>query len=238
MLIGDAAHVMSPVFGVGINYAIADAVELVNAAVDSLLRGDVPESALAEVQHLRERPTRIIQRMQAAVQERIVKRALDGKEFDLPPIAKLVLRTPLLRDIPARDRRVRCVAGAARGGVTGYSNSSQERRIFLNKINVTVLRVLDFVEDVVRDGLGTMAVAAVTTLSSSRASWICVGRSRGSAPPTQRSNATLKMAMPASAARLAAGVDDAARVQCVRDRRGERSELDQLAFPQAPDVPR
>lgn len=102
MLIGDAAHVMSPVFGVGINYAIADAVELVNAAVDSLLRGDVPESALAEVQHLRERPTRIIQRMQAAVQERIVKRALDGKEFDLPGIAKLILRTPGLRDIPAR----------------------------------------------------------------------------------------------------------------------------------------
>ena len=102
MLIGDAAHVMSPVFGVGINYAIADAVELVNAAVDSLLRGDVPDSALAEVQRLRERPTRIIQRMQAAVQERIVKRALDGKEFDLPGIAKLILRTPGLRDIPAR----------------------------------------------------------------------------------------------------------------------------------------
>ena len=102
ILIGDAAHVMSPVFGVGINYAIADAVELVNAAVDPLLRGEAPETALAEVQRLRERPTRIIQRMQAAVQERIVKRALDGKEFDLPGIAKLILRTPGLRDIPAR----------------------------------------------------------------------------------------------------------------------------------------
>ena len=102
MLIGDAAHVMSPVFGVGINYAIADAVELVNASTEALLHGDVPESALAEVQRRRERPTRIIQAMQAAVQERIVKRALDGKEFDLPTIAKLVLRTPLLRDVPAR----------------------------------------------------------------------------------------------------------------------------------------
>jgi 2-polyprenyl-6-methoxyphenol hydroxylase-like FAD-dependent oxidoreductase len=102
MLIGDAAHVMSPVFGVGINYAIADAVEMVNATVESLLRGAAPEAALAEVQRLRERPTRLIQRMQAAVQERIVKRALDGKEFDLPPVAKLVLRTPVLRDIPAR----------------------------------------------------------------------------------------------------------------------------------------
>ena len=112
LLIGDAAHVMSPVFGVGINYAIADAVELVNAATETLLRGDAPESALAEVQQLRERPTRIIQQMQAAVQERIVKRALDGKEFDLPPIAKVVLRTPLLRDIPARviDRVCRLFA--------------------------------------------------------------------------------------------------------------------------------
>jgi 2-polyprenyl-6-methoxyphenol hydroxylase-like FAD-dependent oxidoreductase len=57
ILIGDAAHVMSPVFGVGINYAIADAVELVNTAVDSLLRGEVAETALAEVQRLRELPT-------------------------------------------------------------------------------------------------------------------------------------------------------------------------------------
>jgi 2-polyprenyl-6-methoxyphenol hydroxylase-like FAD-dependent oxidoreductase len=102
LLIGDAAHVMSPVFGVGINYAIADAVELVNAAADALLGGAAPEEALAEVQRRRERPTRIIQRMQAAVQERIVKRALDGKDFDLPLIAKLILATPLLRDIPAR----------------------------------------------------------------------------------------------------------------------------------------
>ena len=102
LLIGDAAHVMSPVFGVGINYAIADAVELVNVAADDLLRGAVPESALAEVQRRRERPTRIIQRMQGVAQEQIVRRALAGREFDLPWIAKLVLRVPLLRDIPAR----------------------------------------------------------------------------------------------------------------------------------------
>jgi 2-polyprenyl-6-methoxyphenol hydroxylase-like FAD-dependent oxidoreductase len=102
LLIGDAAHVMSPVFGVGINYAIADAVELVNAATDALLRGAVSEATLAEVQRLRERPTRIIQQMQAAVQERVVKRALDGKDFDLPLIAKLILCTPVLRDVPAR----------------------------------------------------------------------------------------------------------------------------------------
>ena len=102
IFIGDAAHVMSPVFGVGINYAIADAVELVNAAADELLRGDVTETTLAEVQRRRERPTRMIQRMQAAVQERVVQRALAGREFDLPLIAKMLLRVPGLRDIPAR----------------------------------------------------------------------------------------------------------------------------------------
>ncbi len=102
MLIGDAAHVMSPVFGVGINYAIADAVELVNVATDDLLRGQVPESTLFEIQRRRERPTRIIQRMQGVVQEQIVRRALAGVEFDLPWIAKLVLRIPVLRDVPAR----------------------------------------------------------------------------------------------------------------------------------------
>ncbi|HEY6598912.1 MAG TPA: FAD-dependent oxidoreductase [Pseudomonadales bacterium] len=102
LLIGDAAHVMSPVFGVGINYAIADAVELVNVAADDLLRGVVSGAALAEVQRRRERPTRIIQRMQAVVQDRVVRRALAGREFDLPWIAKLVLRIPRLRDVPAR----------------------------------------------------------------------------------------------------------------------------------------
>jgi 2-polyprenyl-6-methoxyphenol hydroxylase-like FAD-dependent oxidoreductase len=102
LFIGDAAHVMSPVFGVGINYAIADAVELVNVATDDLLRGVVPESAFAQVQRRRERPTRIIQQMQNAVQDRIVRRALTGHAFDLPPIARLVLRIPRLRDVPAR----------------------------------------------------------------------------------------------------------------------------------------
>ncbi len=102
ILIGDAAHVMSPVFGVGINCAIADAVELVNVVTDDLLRGAVPEAALAEVQRRRERPTRIIQRMQGVVQHQIVRRALAGVEFDLPWIAKVALRIPVLRDVPAR----------------------------------------------------------------------------------------------------------------------------------------
>jgi 2-polyprenyl-6-methoxyphenol hydroxylase-like FAD-dependent oxidoreductase len=102
IFIGDAAHVMSPVFGVGINYAIADAVELVNRATDGLLAGDASESALAEVRRLRERPTRMIQRMQNVAQRRIVELALSGRTFDLPLIAKIALRVPRLRDVPAR----------------------------------------------------------------------------------------------------------------------------------------
>lgn len=102
LFIGDAAHVMSPVFGVGINYAIADAVEFVNVLSEHLLQGRAPDAALAEVQTRRERPTRIIQRMQGVAQQNIVRRALAGREFDLPLIARVLLRIPGLRDVPAR----------------------------------------------------------------------------------------------------------------------------------------
>ncbi len=102
LFIGDAAHVMSPVFGVGINYAIADAVEAANVLGEYLCVGEAPDEALAQVQARRERPTAIIQRFQGVVQQQIVRRALAEKDFDLPLIARLVLRVPHLRDIPAR----------------------------------------------------------------------------------------------------------------------------------------
>jgi 2-polyprenyl-6-methoxyphenol hydroxylase-like FAD-dependent oxidoreductase len=102
LFIGDAAHVMSPVFGVGINYAIADAVETANVLAEFLREGQAPESALALVQARRERPTAIIQRFQGVVQQQIVRRALAQRHFDLPWIAKLVLSVPGLRDMPAR----------------------------------------------------------------------------------------------------------------------------------------
>jgi 2-polyprenyl-6-methoxyphenol hydroxylase-like FAD-dependent oxidoreductase len=102
LFIGDAAHVMSPVFGVGINYAIADAVELVNVLGDDLSHGRAPDAALAAFQARRERPTRIIQRMQGLAQRHVVRRALAEREFDLPLIAKILLRVPGLRDVPAR----------------------------------------------------------------------------------------------------------------------------------------
>lgn len=62
--IGDAAHAMSPMFGVGVNYAIQDAVALANAIHDDLARGDAPEEVLEAVQRRRERPARTMQRLQ------------------------------------------------------------------------------------------------------------------------------------------------------------------------------
>jgi 2-polyprenyl-6-methoxyphenol hydroxylase-like FAD-dependent oxidoreductase len=64
LLIGDAAHVMSPVYGVGINYAIQDAVVATNILAPRLLRHDVRSRDLAAVQRRRELPTRIMQWMQ------------------------------------------------------------------------------------------------------------------------------------------------------------------------------
>jgi 2-polyprenyl-6-methoxyphenol hydroxylase-like FAD-dependent oxidoreductase len=104
LLIGDAAHAMSPVGGVGINYAIGDAVETANVLSEKLREGrPIEESDLAEVQRRREPVVRSIQRVQAVVQERIVGRSLRSDEpFVLPLPLRLILATPYLREIPAR----------------------------------------------------------------------------------------------------------------------------------------
>ena len=101
-MIGDSAHVMSPVGGVGINYAINDAVEAANVLTGPLLDNRVSLKHLAEVQRRRIGPTRSIQRVQGVMQQNIVARALKNQEFDLPLIAKILLKLPGLRDIPAR----------------------------------------------------------------------------------------------------------------------------------------
>ena len=103
LLIGDAAHVMSPVGGVGINYAIADAVEAGNVLVGPLRKGRVMERDLVEVQRRREWPTRVIQSFQSIIQQRIVGQALDSAQpFHLPLPLRLMLQVPVLRDLPAR----------------------------------------------------------------------------------------------------------------------------------------
>jgi 2-polyprenyl-6-methoxyphenol hydroxylase-like FAD-dependent oxidoreductase len=100
LCIGDAAHAMSPVGGVGINLAIQDAV----AAANVLWRGDFSVPRLKAVQDRREFPTRVTQRFQVIVQDRILSRILvkDGEPIQVPLPVRLLGRFAFLRRIPAR----------------------------------------------------------------------------------------------------------------------------------------
>ncbi|QYX30304.1 FAD-dependent oxidoreductase [Sphaerospermopsis torques-reginae] len=99
LLIGDAAHIMSPVGGVGINYAIQDAVVTANILSKPLKNHHVEISDLAKVQQHRELPTRIIQAFQTLIQKRIFAPILTENQTFQPPF---LLRLPILRDLPAR----------------------------------------------------------------------------------------------------------------------------------------
>ncbi len=103
LCIGDAAHAMSPIGGVGINLAVQDAVAAANALAEPLRRGAVGPGQLARVQRRREFPTRATQRMQKLIQDRVISRVLAGAvPQKLPLLARLLRDHPVLRRVPAR----------------------------------------------------------------------------------------------------------------------------------------
>jgi len=103
LCIGDAAHAMSPIGGVGINLAIQDAVAAANILWRPLREGSVHEADLRKVQERREWPTRATQRLQLFIQDRVISNVLALKTRPAAPLAvKLLNWVPLLRRVPAR----------------------------------------------------------------------------------------------------------------------------------------
>jgi 2-polyprenyl-6-methoxyphenol hydroxylase-like FAD-dependent oxidoreductase len=103
LCIGDAAHAMSPIGGVGINLAIQDAVAAANVLVDGLRKTSVSIDDLRKVQQRREFPARVTQRAQVFIQDNVFRRVLGSSSARLTPPwpVRLVDRWPLLRRLPA-----------------------------------------------------------------------------------------------------------------------------------------
>jgi 2-polyprenyl-6-methoxyphenol hydroxylase-like FAD-dependent oxidoreductase len=104
LCIGDAAHAMSPVGGVGVNLAVQDAVAAANLLAEAVREGRVGDAELAAVEARRAWPTRMTQALQLAMQRQIIAPVLGSKAGALrvPLPLRLLQWVPLLRRLPAR----------------------------------------------------------------------------------------------------------------------------------------
>ena len=104
LAIGDAAHAMSPIGGIGINLAVQDAVAAANELAGPLARGEDIDPLLKRVQERRMFPTRVIQGAQKLAQDRVIGRVLQSSApiSKAPLIVRMLDRFPLLRRIPGR----------------------------------------------------------------------------------------------------------------------------------------
>ena len=102
LLIGDAAHTMTPAAGAGIKYAIEDAVVAANLLAEPLKANRLELRDLANVQRQREWPTRAIQLLGAIAVKQILRTLRSNQPPRLPLFARLLIRTPLLRYVLPR----------------------------------------------------------------------------------------------------------------------------------------
>ena len=103
LCIGDAAHAMSPVGGVGINLAIQDAVATANLLAEKLREGTLRDEDVGAVQRRREFPARVTQQLQLFIQNRVIRSVLAADAPFEPPLALRLLDVfPVLRQLPAR----------------------------------------------------------------------------------------------------------------------------------------
>jgi 2-polyprenyl-6-methoxyphenol hydroxylase-like FAD-dependent oxidoreductase len=103
LCVGDAAHAMSPIGGVGVNLAVQDAVAAANILWEPLRAGSVSDADLARVQARREFPAKLTQAIQVFLQNKVISRALAASgQLQAPLPVRLMARWPLLRRIPAR----------------------------------------------------------------------------------------------------------------------------------------